>query len=155
MLDPVPDCCAACGSTALVPHLRAGAGAGPEGLIPTTDRFGAALADIVRCPECGHMQLERFPSDAELREAYGEAASQDYVEEEAGQRETARRVLERIERHTARGRLADLGCWVGFLLAEASERGWEAVGVEPSEFASRYARERLALDVRTGGLLDS
>jgi SAM-dependent methyltransferase len=155
MLGPVPEPCAACGSNALAPHLRVAGGAGPEGLIPTTDRFGAALADIVRCRECGHMQLERFPSDAELGEAYGEAASADYVEEEAGQRETARRVLERIERYTARGRLADLGCWVGFLLAEASTRGWETVGVEPSEFASRYARGRLGLDVRTGGLLDS
>jgi SAM-dependent methyltransferase len=155
MLGPVPDPCAACGSTSLVPHLRVGGDAGPEGLIPTTDRFGAALADIVRCPACGHMQLERFPSDAELGEAYGEAASEDYLEEEAGQRETARRVLERIERHAARGRLADLGCWVGFLLAEARERGWEAVGVEPSEFASRYARERLGLDVRTAGLLEA
>jgi SAM-dependent methyltransferase len=155
MLGPVPDPCAACGSTALAPHLRVGGDAGPEGLIPTTDRFGAALADIVRCRECGHMQLERFPSDAQLGEAYGEAASEAYVEEEAGQRETARAVLDRIERYTARGRIADLGCWVGFLLAEARDRGWDVVGVEPSEFASRYARERLGLDVRTSGLLEA
>jgi SAM-dependent methyltransferase len=155
MLGPVPDSCAACGSTALEPNMRVRGEPGPEGLIPTTDRFGSALADIVRCRSCGHMQLERFPSEAELAEAYGEAASEEYVEEEAGQRETARRVLERIERHAAAGRLADLGCWVGFLLAEARERGWETVGVEPSEFASRYARERLGLDVRTTGLLDA
>src|SRR5918992_3432358 len=89
MLGPVPDPCAACGSTALEPHLRVGGDAGPEGLVPTTDRFGSALADVVRCRACGHMQLERFPSDAELGEAYGEAASEDYVEEEAGQRGNA------------------------------------------------------------------
>ncbi|MBA2766716.1 MAG: class I SAM-dependent methyltransferase, partial [Solirubrobacterales bacterium] len=52
-------------------------------------------------------------------------------------------------------RLLDLGCWVGFLLAEARERGWEGVGVEPSAFASTYARERLGLDVRREGLLDA
>jgi SAM-dependent methyltransferase len=155
MPGPVPDPCAACGSTALTPHLHVRSEAGPEGLIPTTDRFGTALADIVRCRACGHMQLERFPSEAELGEAYGEAASEDYVVEQAGQRETARRVLERIERHARRGRLADLGCWVGFLLAEARERGWETVGVEPSEFASSYARDRLGLDVRTAGLLEA
>jgi SAM-dependent methyltransferase len=99
------------------------------------------------------MQLERFPTDAELDAAYGEAASEDYVEEEAGQREGARRQLERIERHVSRGRLLDLGCWVGFLLAEARDRGWETTGVEPSEFASAYARDRLGLDVRTADLL--
>ncbi len=120
--------------------------------MPTTDQFGTALADIVRCPACSHMQLERFPSDAELGEAYGEAASDDYVEEEAGQRETARVALERIERHAPKGALLDLGCWVGFLLAEARERGWETVGIEPSEFASAYARDRLGLDVRTEDL---
>ena len=138
--------CAACTSTVLVPHLEV-ADARAEDLIPTTDRFGAALGDIVRCPACSHMQLERFPSEAELGEAYGEAASEDYVEEEAGQRATARIALDRMERFARRGAILDLGCWVGFLLAEARERGWETLGVEPSEFASSYARERLGLEV--------
>lgn len=138
--------CAACASPVLLPHLRV-AGAAAEGLIPTTDRFGSALADIVRCPACSHAQLERMPAEAELAEAYGEAASEDYVAEEAGQRATARVALERIERFAGPGALLDLGCWVGFLLAEARERGWLTVGVEPSEFASTFARERLGLEV--------
>jgi SAM-dependent methyltransferase len=147
--------CAACAATVLVPHLKV-ADARAEDLIPTTDRFGAALGDIVRCTACSHMQLDRFPTEAELGEAYGEAASDDYVEEEAGQRATARVALERIERFApARGAILDLGCWVGFLLAEARERGWETVGVEPSEFASSYARERLGLDVIRAGLLEA
>jgi SAM-dependent methyltransferase len=64
-------------------------------------------------------------------------------------------MLARIEAHAPRrGAILDLGCWVGFLLAEARERGWrEQVGIEPSGFASGYARERLGLDVRTDGLL--
>src|SRR5436190_2049007 len=148
MFGAVASTCAVCGGAALRAHLRVAGDAGTEGLIPTTDRFGTALDDIVRCEACGHMQLARFPTDTELAQAYADAASDDYVEEEAGQRETARRVLERIERHAARGALVDLGCWVGFLLAEARDRGWETVGVEPSAFASQYARERLGLDVR-------
>ena len=148
--------CSVCGSTGLRPHLSVAGEAGEQGLIPTTDRFGTALADIVRCPACGHMQLERFPTEEVLAEAYGDAASEDYVGEEDGQRATARLALEHIERHVGPGsrppRIADLGCWVGFLLAEARERGWEGVGVEPSEFASAYARDRLGLDVRTADL---
>jgi SAM-dependent methyltransferase len=139
------------------------ADAGPDGLIPTTDRFGTALADIVRCPACGHRQTDPMPADAVLETAYADAASEDYVAEEAGQRETARRALRRIEAHLApapiphnggpRHRtLLDLGCWVGFLLSEAVDRGWDAVGIEPSAFASAYARDRLGLDVRTGDL---
>jgi SAM-dependent methyltransferase len=125
---------------------------GADGLIPTTKAFGTALGDIVRCPHCGHMQLDRFPTEAELAREYATAASDDYVDEETGQRASARRVLERIERFAGPGRLLDLGCWVGFLMAEAEERGWQTVGIEPSEFASRRAREVLGLDVRTDDL---
>jgi SAM-dependent methyltransferase len=147
------DACAACGARDLRPHLRVAGDAGPQGLIPTTDRYGSALADIVRCRRCGHMQLERMPTDAELGEAYGQAASDAYVEEEAGQRATARAALEQIERFTGGpGAIVDLGCWVGFLLAAARDRGWRTLGVEPSEFASRFARERNGLDVITGDL---
>jgi SAM-dependent methyltransferase len=124
-------------------------------LIPTTDRFGAALGDIVRCPACSHMQLDRFPTEAELGEAYGEAASEDYVEQEAGQRETARIALEHIESFVEPGAILDLGCWVGFLLAVARDRGWDTLGVEPSEFASAYARDRLGLEIIRDDLFDA
>lgn len=101
------------------------------------------------------MQLDRFPERPELAEAYAVAESDAYIEEEAGQRATARAILERIERHAAPGALLDLGCWVGFFLDEAVRRGWRGVGVEPSQFASSYARERLGLDVRTAELDDA
>ena len=135
--------------------MRVGGSPGTEGLIPATARYGTALADVVRCPACGHAQLERLPAAVELAEAYAEAESVDYVDEEAGQRATARVALERIERYTDRGALLDLGCWVGFLLAEARGRGWRTLGVEPSEFAARYASERLGLDVIRAGLLEA
>jgi SAM-dependent methyltransferase len=129
---------------------------GREGLIPTTSRFGVALGDIVRCAECGHMQLAPMPSEALLAGAYVDASSEDYVGEEAGQRATARAALARIERYApGRGRLLDLGCWVGFLMAEARERGWQPLGVEPSRFASDFAREHLGLEVISAELFDA
>jgi SAM-dependent methyltransferase len=135
-------------------HLVVSGEIGPDGLIPSTDRFGTALGDIVRCTNCGHRQVHPMPDESLLARWYSAAASQAYVEEAAGQRETARRALQRIERHApARGDLLDLGCWVGFLLAEARDRGWRTIGVEPSEFASTYAREQLGLDVRSADLL--
>jgi SAM-dependent methyltransferase len=142
--------CSACGGSQLRPHLRVAGEIGPEGLIPTTDRFGTALADIARCPSCGHMQLHPMPDAVMLARAYAQAESDAYIEEEAGERATARAALEHIEAHVARpGALLDLGCWVGFLLAEARDRGWRTLGVEPSEFASAYARDRLGLEVIT------
>ncbi len=153
--------CSACGASGLVPHLKVAGDAGPDGLIPTTDKFGTALSDLVRCTTCGHRQTDPMPADAVLESAYSDAASDDYVDEEAGQRETARRALARIEQHLlpvrSNGaphprRLLDLGCWVGYLLSEADRRGWETMGVEPSQFASAYARDELGLEVLTGEL---
>jgi SAM-dependent methyltransferase len=148
--------CSACGGHGLRPHLRVAGEIGPDGLIPSTDRFGSALADIVRCPGCGHMQLDPMPDEAMLTRAYAETESDAYIEEEAGQRATARAVLGRIEAYAPPGgALLDLGCWVGFLLAEARDRGWRTLGVEPSEFGSAYAREHLGLEVITGDLLNA
>ena len=128
---------------------------GDQGLIPSTDRFGTALSDIVRCRDCGHMQLEQIPAEEVLEESYEDAASSDYVDEEAGQRATAASILEEIERHRRPGRLLDLGCWVGFFSAEARDRGWDPTGVEPSRFASAYARDELGLTVIAAGLFEA
>jgi len=144
--------CVVCASDELRLHLRVGGDAGPDGLIPSTDRFGTALSDVVRCELCGHMQLLQFPSNDELAHAYGEAASDDYVEEAEGQRATARSVVAEIERFASPGPILDLGCWTGYLLDEARVRGWEPLGIEPSAYASAFAREQLGLDVRTQDL---
>jgi SAM-dependent methyltransferase len=147
--------CAVCGSTSLAPHLRVRLDGDPATLAADTTAYGHAMSDIARCAACGHMQLETMPDRPSLEEAYSGESEAAYVEEQRGQRATAARALARIERHVSPGALCDLGCWVGFLLAEARDRGWETLGVEPSRFASAYARERLGLDVRTGTLDDT
>jgi SAM-dependent methyltransferase len=144
--------CAACGAGGLRLRFRVAGDPGPQGLIPSTDRYGTAPSEIVRCPRCGHMQAARPPAARALAQAYADAESSDYLNEEAGQRLTARRLLARLERHVQPGRLLDVGCWVGFLLCEARRRGWRPTGVEPSRFASAYARSQLGLDVRTAEL---
>ena len=141
---PPQSSCAACGDGPLVLHLRTGQ-AGSD-FAPSTKEFGRALSDIGRCTACGHMQLLDMPTDVILGEVYGEAADAEYVDEEVGQRATAAAVLDRLEQVVRPGRLLDLGCWVGFLLSEAAQRGWQTTGVEPSAWASSYARG-LGLDV--------
>ena len=143
--------CRACGKGPLADHLKVKTPDGSQ-LVATTTRYGSAPADIVRCESCGHMQVAQFPTEAQLDEAYAEVTEAAYLDQESGQRATAARALERIERHVHRGRLCDLGCWVGFLVSEAERRGWEAWGVEPSEFASEFARDRLGLRVQEATL---
>ena len=144
--------CAACDGVDLAKHFLVGTELDEQGLIPTTDAYGTALDDFLRCRDCGHMQLVSAPAEADLLSLYSSAESGDYVEEEAGQRRTARKTLETIEGHVGVGRLLDLGCWVGYLLDEARTRGWEVTGVEPSDFASAFARDELGLPVIHGDL---
>jgi SAM-dependent methyltransferase len=98
------------------------------------------------------MQLASFPPLAELDASYEAVKAPDYIDEELGQRTTARVALDRLERHTPTGALLDVGCWVGYLLDEARLRGWRTAGIEPSAFASAFARDRLGLEVLTSDL---
>ena len=144
--------CVVCGAGEMAPHLSVTPDAGAT-LAADTKAYGSAPADIVRCCRCGHMQVAEFPPRQTLDEGYREVSEAVYLEEERGQRATAARTLDRIERHVARpGAICDLGCWVGFLLSEAERRGWSAQGVEPSEFAAAFARDRLGLAVQTATL---
>jgi SAM-dependent methyltransferase len=53
-----------------------------------------------------------------------------------------------IEAHRPqRGRFLDVGCNMGMLLRLARDRGWTAVGVEPSPALHRIATEQLGLEV--------
>lgn len=146
--------CKACGNGGpLSLVMRVGRELDQQGLIPTTDAYGTALDDIVECGACGHRQLQHMPSDVELLELYVGARADHYVEEAEGQRHTARASLEQLERWVDGRRVLDLGCWVGFLLAEARDRGWTVTGVEPSAFAAAYARDTFGLDVLEQDLL--
>jgi 2-polyprenyl-3-methyl-5-hydroxy-6-metoxy-1,4-benzoquinol methylase len=51
-----------------------------------------------------------------------------------------------------RGRVLDIGCGNGAILARLRSLGWDAVGYEMDPVAARFARESFGLDVREGEL---
>jgi SAM-dependent methyltransferase len=129
-------------------------GVDPHLFRPSADRYGETVGTVLRCLDCGHGSLEQTPTDEVLAAAYGDAADPVSIDEEAGQVETARRSLARIEQFVRPGALVDIGCWTGSFVAAAAARGWTASGVEPSTWAVERAQER-GLDVRVGDLRDS
>jgi 2-polyprenyl-3-methyl-5-hydroxy-6-metoxy-1,4-benzoquinol methylase len=103
--------------------------------------------DLLRCAECGTVQQPVLPSGDTLHDLYRDMRDDDYLAEEEGRRATARRLLDLIGAHRARGRLLDVGCGHGLLLDEARSRGYETVGLELSRSAAAHARS-IGLDVR-------
>lgn len=66
----------------------------------------------------------------------------------------ARKRMNEIEKYKRRGKLLDVGCALGFCLEVAKERGWKTYGVDISDYAVRYTREKLRLNVVKGNFLD-
>lgn len=54
-----------------------------------------------------------------------------------------------------KGRLLDVGCGDGKLLARMRAIGWDVVGIEPDEKAAEFARDNHNLDVRTDSLMQA
>ncbi len=115
---------------------------------------------LVRCNHCGLVYLNPRPVPEQLADLYaGEYDQYNLALREEkplrrldrgyGLRKRCRAIL----RHKRSGHLLDVGCATGdFLETMRTYPGWQVSGVELSEVASQYARERLGLDVRTGTL---
>src|ERR1035438_6080423 len=113
--------------------------------------FSVQQSRLVECRDCGHMMLHPPPSDEELSRIYDE--NYWLLDGSDGQRRhftqlkkaTARLYLDLVERCLGRhgGRLLEIGCGAGDLLAAAVEFGYDVTGVEYSDHSCARARERL------------
>lgn len=99
--------------------------------------------DVITCRTCGLLSRWPIPREADLDAYY----RNDYwTQWEAEQRGPARQnvyahALDCIERfRKPPGVLVDVGCGPGALLALSRDRGWDAIGVEPSASAVAQAR---------------
>jgi len=156
---PIP--CAVCGGSLFKPSLFC------EGF------------SYVRCSRCGLVQMNPQPLEEEIRRRYDERCGEDYlsyelaneeaflklsllalkdagfeeIEEEISRRdaEAQRKKENHGERevHKKYGRLLDIGCATGSILAHLRERGWETTGVEISGPQAEHARRERNLDVRS------
>lgn len=110
---------------------------------------------LARCAGCGLVRVDNPPSRKTLDELYspeyykGRGDSQgyyDYAAERAALVKSFRARLKTLKKHSPGGRLLDVGCAFGFLLAEARAMGWEPFGIDRSAFAVDWARRELRLE---------
>ncbi|MGH2767768.1 MAG: bifunctional glycosyltransferase/class I SAM-dependent methyltransferase [Actinomycetota bacterium] len=148
--------CLLCGGQKQVLILPATA-AGP----PPVDAFACtsdALSshdDILQCSGCGLMSSISGLDSEEIRQRYRRVTDELYLTEERARRELFHLIAGRMEGFFVRGRrLLEVGANVGLFLDVARSRGWEAWGIEPSEWAVRTGRDRFAVDLRVGTVED-
>jgi len=130
----------------------------------TRQRYQLNSWTIVSCEHCGLIYVNPMPDAETLRAFYTEeffqgnrrpAGYADYLHDKEIHMHQFRAYWPLIRREFPHpGRVLDIGCALGFFLDMARAEGWETVGVELSEFAARWAKDKLGLDVRTGTLLD-
>ncbi|MGB1250838.1 MAG: class I SAM-dependent methyltransferase [Candidatus Promineifilaceae bacterium] len=109
-------------------------------------------AQIVECHECGYVYANPTWEPDELLSAYETVEDKVYVAERAGRELTFRKHLESLETLSgpANNRtLLDVGAYIGVFVEIARDAGWDAIGVEPSEWAVEEG-QRLGLPLING-----
>ena len=98
---------------------------------------------IVKCQNCGLIYTNpRFTGD-EILDSYAAVEDPLYLEERDGRVLTFERHLRPLEKIKAPpGKLVDVGAYTGVFVEIAAQHGWEAYGVEPSQWAVEQARAR-------------
>ncbi len=98
---------------------------------------------IVECNHCGYVYANLRWEAAELVGAYAAVEDETYLAEREGRELTFRKHLQELEKWTgvANGRrLLDVGAYIGVFVETAKAAGWNAIGVEPSQWAAKVAQ---------------
>jgi 2-polyprenyl-3-methyl-5-hydroxy-6-metoxy-1,4-benzoquinol methylase len=101
--------------------------------------------NIVKCNKCGLLYMN--PRDSDVTQLYKDVVDNSYLATWSERVETFNDHLEEIAKYKTVGSLLDIGCYAGIFLDEAQKKGYKVTGIEPSIWASNYAREKTGATV--------
>lgn len=116
--------------------------------------------DVIECEACGFRHIDPLFTDDELKKFYEqefyESGRPDYFTRMEADKEwwmlRYHHYFDLLETHASPDngrRILDIGSGPGYFLEAGRERGWQALGFEPSRSACEYTRAR-GLDVVNG-----
>lgn len=121
---------------------------------------------IVKCDECKLIYTNPRIKKEYLSKIYDESyfknknsevlGYENYIFDRNKIEKTFNRRLKSLKKnvHSTPGRLLDIGCAAGFFLNVAKKQGWTVSGVEISQYAADYARDRFHHNVILGNFDD-
>ena len=120
--------------------------------VQVTEKYFGLHGDLVRCKSCGFTFIGREPFAKKIVGLYKNMSDAVYLQEENERRRSFISVLKEIKslKKGKKGNILDIGCCTGGLLVEAKKRGWEVVGVDPSQWAVKMANKLHNLKVYNG-----
>lgn len=108
---------------------------------------------VVRCLGCNLVYTNPQLPQEEIEKLYSDVQDDTYLENIEARYSTFRYNLDKLKPYLKPGaKLLDLGAYCGAFLKIAKEEGFDVSGVEPSRWASSYARESVGVAVTTGTL---
>jgi 2-polyprenyl-3-methyl-5-hydroxy-6-metoxy-1,4-benzoquinol methylase len=147
--------CIACGCTYHVERYPASNAARESEVYSCTSTAHGSHGRIVRCLGCGLVFTNPRLSESDVLSLYSQVEDKTYLENADARLETFSYNFDAIREFLPKtGRLLDLGSYCGFFLKVARDRGYDVMGVEPSTWASSYARDTLGIQTVTGGIGD-
>jgi 2-polyprenyl-3-methyl-5-hydroxy-6-metoxy-1,4-benzoquinol methylase len=158
---PAPDpresfgVCNLCGSTYQVELYAASNTGHAPATYACTNTGHASHGRIVQCLGCGLVFTNPQITADNVLSMYSQVEDKTYLENMDARIDTFSYNLDAIAQYLPpSGRLLELGSYCGVFLKMARERGFEVLGVEPSIWASAYARDELGVPTVTGGIAD-
>lgn len=111
--------------------------------IQVTEKYFGLHGDIVQCKSCGFLYVGKNLYVEKVTSLYKKMDDLSYIQEEKERRLSFIRILKTIGKlkNVKKGKLLDIGCCTGALLAEAKKLGWKVYGIDPSVWACKMAFE--------------
>ncbi len=119
-------------------------------------RFAVGPFRVVQCLGCSLVYLQNPPPETTLYEEYHGTEEPDPRDYRADTPRPELRELYAINNRRVQvlkqlvpgGKLLDVGCGRGYFLKLAGEGGYDAEGIDVSETAAHYAREKMGVNAR-------
>lgn len=115
-----------------------------------SDSHYGRTARLVECTTCGFRYADPLPT-ADLLRLYTDLVDEDYSQGSEGRIRPFHNIIRKcLEMSPGAQTLLDIGASTGLLCIAAQDRGLQATGVEPSEWAAKVARKQFNLNVLLG-----